>query len=32
MAEESVKINEDLTIPQLFLSQCRKYGNKKVAM
>jgi long-chain acyl-CoA synthetase len=32
MAEESIKITEDLTIPQLFLSQCRKYGNKKVAM
>jgi long-chain acyl-CoA synthetase len=32
MAEERVKITEDLTIPQLFLSQCRKYGNKKVAM
>jgi long-chain acyl-CoA synthetase len=32
MAEERVKITEDLTIPQLFLSQCKKYGTKKVAM
>ncbi|MBW2117720.1 MAG: AMP-binding protein [Deltaproteobacteria bacterium] len=32
MAEETVKITEDLTIPQLFLSQCKRYGRKKVAM
>ncbi|MBW2614694.1 MAG: AMP-binding protein [Deltaproteobacteria bacterium] len=32
MAEEKVKITEDLTIPQLFVSQCKRYGTKKVAM
>ncbi|RJR29637.1 MAG: long-chain fatty acid--CoA ligase [Desulfobacteraceae bacterium] len=27
-----IEITKDLTIPKLFLSQCRKYGEKKVAM
>jgi len=32
MTEENIKITEDLTIPQLFLHQCKRYGDKKVAM
>ena len=32
MTEENLKITEDLTIPQLFLHQCKRYGDKKVAM
>jgi long-chain acyl-CoA synthetase len=27
-----IEITKDLTIPKLFLRQCRKYGDKKVAM
>ena len=32
MGEEKIEITEDLTIPQLFYSQCRRYGSGKVAM
>ena len=32
MTEEAMKITEELTIPQLFLYQCKKYGNNKVAI
>lgn len=29
---EGMKITEELTIPQLFLQQCKRYGSSKVAM
>jgi long-chain acyl-CoA synthetase len=32
MGEETEKITRDLTIPQLFYRQCKRYGNEKVAM
>jgi len=32
MSEEKIEITEDLTIPQLFYSQCKRYGKNKVAM
>ena len=32
MSKESIEITEDLTIPQLFVHQCKKYGSGKVAM
>lgn len=32
MSGANVEITEDLTIPQLFYSQCKRYGSGKVAM
>ncbi|MBN1104345.1 MAG: AMP-binding protein [Deltaproteobacteria bacterium] len=32
MSDSRVEITKDLTIPKLFLRQCRKYGKDKVAM
>ncbi len=32
MKGSGIEITKELTIPKLFLSQCRKYGDKKVAM
>ncbi len=32
MGVENLEITEDLTIPQLFLHQCKRYGRRKVAM
>jgi len=32
MSGSAIEINKDLTIPKLFLSQCKRYGNAKVAM
>lgn len=32
MTEEAMKITEELTIPQLFLYQCKRYGKNKVAI
>ncbi len=32
MSRSGVEITKDLTIPKLFVSQCRKYGKDKVAM
>jgi long-chain acyl-CoA synthetase len=32
MSGSQIEITKDLTIPKLFLQQCRKYGDKKVAM
>ena len=32
MAEAGIEITKDLTIPKLFVKQCRKYGRNKVAM
>ncbi|MBW1910551.1 MAG: AMP-binding protein [Deltaproteobacteria bacterium] len=32
MSEEKIQITEELTIPQLFLHQCKRYGSGKVAM
>jgi long-chain acyl-CoA synthetase len=32
MADSPMEINKDLTIPKLFLHQCKKYGKSKVAM
>jgi long-chain acyl-CoA synthetase len=32
MGEETEEITRDLTIPQLFYRQCKRYGNGKVAM
>jgi long-chain acyl-CoA synthetase len=32
MNGSQIEITKDLTIPKLFLSQCRKYGKSKVAM
>jgi len=32
MREETVEITRDLTIPQLFYRQCKRYGSGKVAM
>jgi len=32
MSESQIEITKDLTIPKLFLRQCRKYGKSKVAM
>jgi len=32
MAGAQIEITKDLTIPKLFLKQCRKYGKNKVAM
>ena len=32
MTEAGIEITKDLTIPKLFVKQCRKYGKSKVAM
>ena len=32
MSGNGIEITKDLTIPKLFVRQCKKYGNKKVAM
>lgn len=32
MSGSPIEITKDLTIPKLFLSQCKRYGNDKVAM
>ena len=32
MAESGIEITKDLTIPKLFIAQCKKYGKDKVAM
>jgi len=32
MGEENIEITKDLTIPQLFYRQCKRYGSGKVAM
>ncbi|NOQ96415.1 MAG: AMP-binding protein [Desulfobacterales bacterium] len=32
MGEEKIEITKDLTIPQLFYRQCKRYGSGKVAM
>ena len=32
MNGSSIAVTKDLTIPKLFLSQCKRYGNNKVAM
>jgi len=32
MSDENIEITKDLTIPQLFYRQCKKYGSGKVAM
>ena len=32
MNGSGIEITKDLTIPKLFLKQCRKYGKNKVAM
>ena len=32
MTEAGIEITKDLTIPKLFVRQCRKYGKNKVAM
>lgn len=32
MGEGKIEITKDLTIPQLFYRQCKRYGSKKVAM
>ena len=32
MSGASIEVTKDLTIPKLFLSQCKRYGNSKVAM
>lgn len=32
MGEETIEITKDLTIPQLFYQQCKRYGSGKVAM
>jgi long-chain acyl-CoA synthetase len=32
MGEEKIEIRKDLTIPQLFSKQCKRYGSEKVAM
>ena len=32
MTEAGIEITKDLTIPKLFVKQCRKYGKNKVAM
>ena len=32
MSGTQTEITKDLTIPKLFLRQCKKYGDKKVAM
>ncbi len=32
MGEENREITKDLTIPQLFYKQCKRYGSEKVAM
>jgi long-chain acyl-CoA synthetase len=32
MSEADIEMTKDLTIPKLFLSQCKRYGNSKVAM
>jgi len=32
MDEEKIEISKDLTIPQLFYRQCKRYGSGKVAM
>ncbi len=32
MSGSTMEITKDLTIPKLFLSQCKRYGEKKVAM
>jgi len=32
MGEEKIEITKDLTIPQLFYKQCKRYGSGKVAM
>jgi len=32
MSGSPIEVTKDLTIPKLFLSQCKRYGNTKVAM
>lgn len=32
MSGAAIEVTKDLTIPKLFLSQCKRYGNSKVAM
>ena len=32
MAEQAIEITKDLTIPELFYRQCKRYGSRKVAM
>ena len=32
MAEQAIEITKDLTVPQLFYAQCKRYGGRKVAM
>ncbi len=32
MTDSQIEITKDLTIPKLFLNQCKKYGSNKVAM
>ncbi|MFC1825165.1 AMP-binding protein [Thermodesulfobacteriota bacterium] len=32
MAQSGIEITKDLTIPKLFLKQCKKYGKNKIAM
>ena len=32
MDGSGIKITKDLTIPKLFVKQCKKYGSDKVAM
>jgi len=32
MTVSSIEVTKDLTIPKLFLSQCKRYGSNKVAM
>jgi long-chain acyl-CoA synthetase len=32
MGQENIEITKDLTIPQLFYRQCKRYGSDKVAM
>jgi len=32
MSRSQIEVTKDLTIPKLFLQQCRKYGKNKVAM
>jgi len=32
MSGSPIEVTKDLTIPKLFLSQCKRYGSNKVAM
>ena len=32
MSDNNLEITKELTIPQLFLHQCKKYGSGKVAL